>query len=133
MNAQIDFTVLNSFVTDRAGQIEILKSFRSENRSDIAYLSTALSDGNADTVVKTAHRLKGVCGMLGAIEMKDICLQIEHAARQNELQLAQETMQLLEQAMVRVESSIDGFMNAGWSATADAGNFKNDVDLRVRS
>ena len=50
--------------------------------------------------------------MVGAHEIKDICLRIEHAARQNELHIAQATMQLLEQAMARVEYSIDGFLNA---------------------
>lgn len=71
-----------------------------------------MRSSNADTVVKTAHRLKGGCGMVGAHEIKDICLRIEHAARQNELHIAQATMQLLEQAMTRVEYSIDGFLNA---------------------
>lgn len=102
----IDFQVLSSCVSDKAGQIEILRSYHSENLSDIEALKFALAHSDADAAAKAAHRMKGVSRMAGAQEMQGICLQIETSAKQNDLRTAQQSHSLLEDAMHRIEAFI---------------------------
>lgn len=102
----IDFQVLNTCVSDKEGQIEILRSFHSENLNDIEALKAALAQSDADAAAKAAHRMKGVSRMVGAQEMQELCLQIEKAAKQNDLQTAQQSHSLLADAMLRIEAFI---------------------------
>ena len=102
----IDFQILSACVADKEGQIEILRSFHNENLNDIADLNTALAQDDADAAAKAAHRMKGVSRMLGAQEMQEICLQIETAAKQNDLLTAQRSHRLLADAMRRIEAFI---------------------------
>lgn len=106
----IDFNILRCSVADKAGQIEILRSFHTESRSDIADLCAALTQANADAVAKTAHRMKGVSRMVGAHEMHEICYKIETAAKLNDLATAIRSHELLEDAMLRIEAIVERFI-----------------------
>jgi HPt (histidine-containing phosphotransfer) domain-containing protein len=105
----IDFNVLSTYVTEKIDKIEILKSFHVENRHDIASLNTALAQGDVDAASKAAHRMKGVCRMVGAHEMQNICYRIETATKQNDLKAAMESHGLLGDAMHRIEACIERF------------------------
>lgn len=102
----IDLKVLSTCVADLAGQLEILRSFHSENLNDIADLNAALALADAEAAAKTAHRMKGVARMVGAQEMQDICYKIEIAAKQNDLVTAIKSNGLLADAMRRIEAYI---------------------------
>lgn len=102
----IDLSVLTSCVADKDGQVEILRSFQSENLHDIAALRAALAKDDADAAAKTAHRMKGVSRMVGAAEMQAICYQIETAAKQHDLVSAQESQGRLADAMQRLDAYI---------------------------
>lgn len=110
-NSVIDFKILSSCVTDKAGQIDILRSFHAENNSDITQLEQALAQGDADAATKTAHRMKGVCRMVGAHELQAICYHIETAARQADLETAKAAQKLLADAMHRIDATIMRFMH----------------------
>lgn len=102
----IDFQVLSACVADKEGQIEILRSFHNEKLDDIADLNAALALADGEAAAKTAHRMKGVSRMVGAQEMQEICLQIETAAKQNDLIAAMKSNSLLADAMRRIEALI---------------------------
>lgn len=97
-------------MSDKAGQIDILRSFHAENHSDIARLNAALAQGDANTASETAHRMKGVCRMVGAHELQAICYHIETAAKQADLETAKASQGLLADAMQRIEATILRFM-----------------------
>ena len=81
----IDFSVLEKIARSRSAQVEMLHEFNLENRSDIANLKAALKDGNPAAVARSAHRIKGASRMVGALELEGICMTIEKAAAQGDL------------------------------------------------
>jgi len=81
----IDFSVLKKIAKSHAAQIEMLREFNLENRSDIASLKAALKDGNPAAVARSAHRIKGASRMVGTMELEGICTAIEKAAMQGDL------------------------------------------------
>jgi len=108
----IDFGVLKKFVAGRAAQVEMLQIFNEQNRLDIAILQTTLKEGDPAEVAQAAHRIKGASRMVGAVELEGICARIEKAARQEDMQsVKSEVEQMLDQAVARVEASVDRFIN----------------------
>ena len=85
LNAALDLTVLQKIATNRSEQFEILQEFQHCNRDDIASLLIDLEQGDAPVIASSAHRIKGACRMVGALELADLCLNIEQAAKQGDL------------------------------------------------
>jgi len=110
--AAIDFSVLQKFALGHAGQAEMLQSFSLHNRSDIANLIAVLKEGNPEAVAHSAHRIKGACRMVGALELEGICARIEAAAKQDDMQGAQAAAEMkLDDAVARIEAVIGGFIS----------------------
>ncbi len=103
--AVLDLGVLNKISTRRDAQIEMLQEFKLHNRSDIASLQAALKAGDPVAVVQAAHRGKGACRMVGALELAGLCADIEQTARQGALPEAG-VADRLEAAVGRVEAEI---------------------------
>ncbi|MEQ1913709.1 MAG: Hpt domain-containing protein [Sideroxydans sp.] len=59
-----------------------MQEFQQYNRDDIASLLMDLEHGDAPAIASSAHRIKGACRMVGALELADLCLKIEQAAKQ---------------------------------------------------
>ena len=107
--AAMDFGVLKKFAISHAAQIEMLQAFNLHNRGDIANLHAALKDGDPAAVARVAHRIKGACRMVGAVELASICADIEAAARQGDMPGA-DAAGRLDGAMVRAEAAISEFV-----------------------
>ncbi|MBW8078784.1 MAG: response regulator, partial [Gallionella sp.] len=107
--AALDLTVLGKFVAGRAAQIEMLQEFNTQNRSDITSLKTTLQGGDPAAVTQAAHRMKGACRMMGALELAALCADIEAAGRRGEMPEA-EAGRKLDEAVVRVEAEIGRFI-----------------------
>ncbi len=107
--AVLDLGVLNKISTRRDAQIEMLQEFKLHNRSDIASLQAALKAGDPVAVVQAAHRGKGACRMVGALELAGLCADIEQTARQGALPEAG-VADRLEAAVGRVEAEIGKFV-----------------------
>ena len=88
----LDQSVLGKFVSDRAEQVEMLQLFIGETNKDIAQMKAALEADAPQAIVEIAHRIKGACGLVGALELADVCLRIEQAAKQGDLVLASQLM-----------------------------------------
>ena len=107
----IDFAVLKKFALSRAAQVEMLQEFNVHNRSDIANLNAVLKDGDPAAVARSAHRIKGACRMVGALELEGICARIEQAARQGDMQGARAVADhTLGAAVMRIEVAIGRFI-----------------------
>jgi HPt (histidine-containing phosphotransfer) domain-containing protein len=89
--------------------MEMLQEFKLHNRSDIASLQAALKAGDPVAVVQAAHRGKGACRMVGALELAGLCADIEQTARQGALPGAG-VAERLEAAVARVEAEIGKFV-----------------------
>ncbi len=66
---------------DRSVEQQMLATFRRANDADIAALRQALTNRDAATVKRCAHRVKGAGRMVGARALTDICEEIEQAGR----------------------------------------------------
>lgn len=81
-----------------------LHKFMTSLNADRNQLIRELEQGDPANVVKTAHRMKGPCVMLGATDLTSACLAIEQAARDRNLEGARSTMALLDEAVRQFES-----------------------------
>lgn len=84
----LNFDVLKLISARPENQLELLKEFNLQNRIDIANLDAALQTANAPEIMRCAHRIKGASRMVGAVELEDVCTQIEQVARQNDIDTA---------------------------------------------
>ena len=110
-NAVLDVAVLAKISTRRDAQVGMLQEFNVHNRSDIARLKTALQAGDPAAVAHGAHRIKGACRMVGALELEGICARVERAAKQNDMPGARAAADhALDAAMARVEEAIGRFI-----------------------
>ena len=108
----IDFSVLHRYARTRSAQIELLTEFNLHNRVDIEALVAALQSNDTVVTARHAHRIKGACRMIGALELESICTRIEQATTQGDMATAHETAGLaLEAALSRVEQSIREFID----------------------
>lgn len=108
----IDFSVLHRYARTRSAQIELLTEFNLHNRVDIEGLGAALQSNDTVVAARHAHRIKGACRMIGALELESICTRIEQAATLGDMTTARETAGLaLEAALSRVEQSIREFID----------------------
>ncbi|MGM0453301.1 MAG: Hpt domain-containing protein [Thermodesulfobacteriota bacterium] len=62
-------------------------------------LSAAISEGDADTIEKTAHSLKGAAANVSAYALRHLAYRIEQAGRQNHPESARQVYPQLESAM----------------------------------
>jgi two-component system, sensor histidine kinase and response regulator len=75
-------------------------------------LREATEGGDASSVQRVAHTLKGSCGNMGAVRMATICAELEDVGRSGELERAQVVVERLEAEFGRVrpafEAEIEG-------------------------
>ena len=108
----IDFSVLHNYARTRSAQIELLTEFNLHNREDIEALGAALQSNDTIIAARNAHRIKGACRMVGALELESLCTWIEQAATQGDMATAREAVGLtLEAALGRVEQCIREFID----------------------
>ncbi|WP_255990294.1 Hpt domain-containing protein [Chitinolyticbacter albus] len=70
---------------------ELIAAFVPLLEETLSRLPPALDGGDADSVIRLSHKLKGAALQLGAEQLASGCQQIEVAGRQGQLQLAQAT------------------------------------------
>lgn len=81
----IDYSILKKVVPDKADQIQLLLDFQKTINEDFAELIEVLKNGDYEKVASMAHRIKGSCQMIGAIDMAKISAHIEKNAEANNL------------------------------------------------
>ncbi len=112
LNAILDLTVLQKIAVNPSEQLEILQEFQQYNRDDIASLLMDLEHGDAPAIASSAHRIKGACRMVGALELADLCLKIEQAAKQGDLAAVRALPSTaLQDTVTRLETAIAQLAN----------------------
>ncbi|MFM2407315.1 MAG: hypothetical protein RL358_57 [Pseudomonadota bacterium] len=115
--AILDVAVLCKIAPDVALQLELLHEFKLENRNDIAALEQAMQQHDALLVARSAHRIKGAARMVGALQLAELLLAMEQAAKQNDVSSARELLPAVQEAVSHLELAIAQF-SAGHRAGA---------------
>lgn len=75
---------------------EILSDFLAQTPELMAQIATAVSQGDAATLGKAAHTLKGSARSVGADEFAAIAFELEQAGKQGDLTGAPDALQRLQ-------------------------------------
>ena len=102
----IDYSVLDTVMTDKSEQKTLLHNFINYIRTDRIKLGDVLAQNDRAAVQSAAHRMKGSCRMVGAARLGDACDTIEQSARQGNLDAAHATVAALDAAIHELETFI---------------------------
>jgi HPt (histidine-containing phosphotransfer) domain-containing protein len=96
-----DASVLDELLrtTDRHKVIDIVERFRADGTARLVQLREAIASDDRDTVLRSAHALRGSSAMLGAGRVSEGCSMVEAAAR------AADPVEL-EAALVELENAL---------------------------
>jgi HPt (histidine-containing phosphotransfer) domain-containing protein len=83
----------NLFLEDAPQQLEVLRK--------------ALDDGDASSVKRVAHTLKGSCGNMGAKRMAAVCAELQDIARSGDLARAPVLVEYLQAEFARVRQALE--------------------------
>jgi CheY-like chemotaxis protein len=110
----LDFNSLQKITHKREAQIDLLHDLNQCNLIDIAKLKAALESADNKAAIALAHRIKGACRMVGAVELENVCAAIEQALKQGDVTGASAIANTtLNEAVARLNSSIQTFIQAG--------------------
>jgi len=74
---------------------QVAVNFIDDMPRQIAQLESLIAEGDEVAIARIAHKIKGACANMAALEMGELALQIESDAKQQQLtQLEQRLMQL---------------------------------------
>ncbi|UCB56075.1 MAG: EAL domain-containing protein [Thiotrichales bacterium] len=79
-----------------------IMQFIKQTPSDVIELHKALGRGDADRLTQIAHSMKSGSANLGVLSFSEACLQLENAARDNQLDRAPYQIQLLEELLPKI-------------------------------
>jgi HPt (histidine-containing phosphotransfer) domain-containing protein len=66
---------------------DLLQTFIEEGSRQIDEMGSALETANFELISRLAHTLKGSSGNLGALQLSDLCFQLEKAAEKTETEI----------------------------------------------
>jgi two-component system, sensor histidine kinase and response regulator len=73
---------------------------------DLEKASAAVCSSQATDLEEAAHKLKGSCGNLGAMRLRDLCQRLEKLGRDGTLQAAPELLASIEEEFGRVRTEL---------------------------
>ena len=83
---------------------ELIELFLSDMPPKLVGLREAAEAGDAPSVERITHNLKGSCGNMGALEMEALCKELEEMGRSEDLAAALARISRLEGAFERVRA-----------------------------
>ena len=104
---------LKSLAEDRELAEELLSAFLEDSPIRQASLGSALDDNDADAASKLAHSLKGMCGVVRAEELVSIALNMEHSAKDGDLDQTREQYARFTEKLAAAHEEINRFMSLG--------------------
>ncbi|MDA8138837.1 MAG: Hpt domain-containing protein [Desulfobacteraceae bacterium] len=87
---------------------ELVELFISSGGNDFANLQQALTAGDADKVMRSAHTIKGAAGNLGLMDVSAIAKLIEYRAEQKNLDGLQASVDTLKSQFEIVQAFLNG-------------------------
>ena len=86
---------------------ELTQMFSDDTRSALATLREAAKSGDASSVERAAHTLKGSSGSMGATRMAKISAELQDAGASGDLSRAPGLLELLEDEFERVRPALE--------------------------
>ena len=86
---------------------EISRDFLSSYPPQLELLQQGLRTNDCSTIERTAHSLKAVAGIFGAMKASKLAAELEHMAEKSDLSDATQALAALEQEMDRVRSALE--------------------------
>ena len=86
---------------------ELIELFLEEAPPQLAVLREAIEGGDARTVERVAHTLKGSSGNMGAMRMAAVCAELEKVGGSGELRRAPELLERLEVEFDRAHQALN--------------------------
>jgi HPt (histidine-containing phosphotransfer) domain-containing protein len=86
---------------------ELIDSFIADTPRQLVVMREAIAQGDATSLYKAAHLLKGSSGSLGARRAVDLCDIIEQQGRAGSLASASGLVAVLEEELVRVQQALE--------------------------
>jgi HPt (histidine-containing phosphotransfer) domain-containing protein len=86
---------------------ELLERFGRDAVAHLAVLRAAIAEGDTGRLGKEAHALKGASLTIGAVEMADLCKQLESLGIANSMEGAPATLVRLDSEFARVKNEIE--------------------------
>jgi HPt (histidine-containing phosphotransfer) domain-containing protein len=95
----------------------ILNRFFAESDERLSALRTAAEGGDAPTIERTAHALKGIAGTVGAHEVGNLALRLEQGGRDGRIQDASILVNELDSALGRARAIFERVLETPGPAT----------------
>jgi two-component system, sensor histidine kinase and response regulator len=92
---------------------ELTEMFFEDSASGLATLQAAVESGDAQTVERVAHTLKGSSGNMGATRMSGVCAEIEASGASGDLARTPELLESLAVEFGRVRPALEAEMARG--------------------
>jgi HPt (histidine-containing phosphotransfer) domain-containing protein len=86
---------------------ELVEMFLDEGQSRLATLRKALEEGDAQSVERVAHTLKGNSVNMGAVRMAALCAELEDVGASGDLSRGPELLERLKAEYERVHSALE--------------------------
>ena len=86
---------------------ELTQLFFEDTRSSMATLRKALEEGDAQSVERVAHNLKGSCDSMGATRMAAICAELQDVGTSANLSRGPELLEHLKAEFERVRPALE--------------------------
>jgi signal transduction histidine kinase/DNA-binding response OmpR family regulator len=105
----VDYAVLQG-LRDLGGEEmlrELVEMFLDEGQSRLATLRKALEEGDAQSVERVAHTLKGNSVNMGAVRMAALCAELEDVGASGDLSRGPELLERLKAEYERVHSALE--------------------------
>ena len=105
----VDYAVLEG-LRDLGGEEmlrELVEMFLDEGQSRLATLRKALEEGDAQSVERVAHTLKGNSVNMGAVRMAALCAELEDVGASGDLSRGPELLERLKAEYERVHSALE--------------------------
>ena len=87
--------------------IEVIQQFLHDGPAHVAAIRQSVVDGDAESLLKTAHTLKGSCRNMGALPLGELCFTMEQKGQAGETANLDDLLALLENEYKRVQLALD--------------------------
>jgi CheY-like chemotaxis protein len=91
----------------------LVELFLTESPMQLRALREAIARGDAETLRRVAHKLKGNADNFGAHEVRTLCARLEQLGRDGRTQGADEILEALQSAYARVEAAFEALPVGG--------------------
>ncbi|MCP5459636.1 MAG: Hpt domain-containing protein [Gammaproteobacteria bacterium] len=95
----IDFSILDEYTPELTRKL--LALFQEQVPQTVSKIKNHAATGNAASLAKEAHFLKGSSVSLGAVQLADLCKQVQQRGDKNDLGGVDRLIEQLEQSYAR--------------------------------